>query len=155
MENKINDNDAIKALDICGHLEGCAECPLGSLEGIDKCMHTLLLNALDLINRLRAEKERLETELELKRTILNSYALQYGTVKDQSKKIAEIESRARKEFAEKLIQQVKAIHNAVDTSKTNNDYNTGFHSATSQIQGLIDYMFDDTIKLDGKENSDD
>lgn len=53
----MTDNEIIKALDICGHLEACADCPLGCLEGVDKCMHTLLLNALDLINRKNAEIE--------------------------------------------------------------------------------------------------
>lgn len=39
-----------------------------------------------------------------------------------------------------LLEQVKAIYKAVDTSEINVDYDTGFHSATSQIQGLIAYM---------------
>lgn len=41
---------------------------------------------------------------------------------------------------EALIEQVKAIHKAVDTSNINISYDTGFHSATSQIQGLIAWM---------------
>lgn len=42
--------------------------------------------------------------------------------------------------ANTLMEQVKAIHRAVDTSQINTDYDKGFHSATSQIQGLIAYM---------------
>lgn len=42
--------------------------------------------------------------------------------------------------ADALMEQVKAIHNAVDASRINQAYNTGFHSATSQMQGLIVYM---------------
>lgn len=42
--------------------------------------------------------------------------------------------------ANALMEQVKAIHKAVDTSAINTDYDTGFHSATSQVQGLIAYM---------------
>jgi len=42
--------------------------------------------------------------------------------------------------ANELMKQVKAIHKAVDTSTINLDYDTGFHSATSQVQGLIAYM---------------
>lgn len=41
---------------------------------------------------------------------------------------------------DELDKQVKAVHKAVDTSMTNPDYDTGFHSATSQMQGLIAYM---------------
>lgn len=40
--------------------------------------------------------------------------------------------------ADVLMEQVKAIHRAVDASELNLDYDTGFHSATSQIQGLIE-----------------
>ena len=39
-----------------------------------------------------------------------------------------------------LMDQVKALHKAVDTSAINTDYDTGFHSATSTVQGLIAYM---------------
>ena len=60
------DNDIIKALDICGHLDACADCPLGCLEGVDKCMHTLLLNALDLINRQKEEIERVKALYNIK-----------------------------------------------------------------------------------------
>ena len=42
--------------------------------------------------------------------------------------------------ADKLMEQVKVIHRGVDTSEINLDYDTGFHSATSQIQGLIETM---------------
>lgn len=42
--------------------------------------------------------------------------------------------------ADALQEQVKAIHAAVDTVEANVAYDTGFHSATSQIQGLIEYM---------------
>jgi hypothetical protein len=39
-----------------------------------------------------------------------------------------------------LMEQVKAIHRAVNTADRNISYDTGFHSATSQIQGLIAWM---------------
>lgn len=55
--------------------------------------------------------------------------------------------------ADKLLQQVKAIHAAVDTSEVNAAYDTGFHSATSQIQGLIEYMptiSTESIRLSGR-----
>lgn len=42
--------------------------------------------------------------------------------------------------ADALMEQVKVIHKAVDTADINQDYDTGFHSATSQTQGLIAYM---------------
>ena len=42
--------------------------------------------------------------------------------------------------ADELLRQIKAIHAAVDTSDVNVAYDTGFHTATSQMQGLIEYM---------------
>ena len=84
----MTDNEITKALDICSHLEACADCPFGSLEGTDKCMHTLLLNALDLINRQKAEIERLKS-LDMQIEV--------------SEKIEkEIKSEAIKEFAKRL-----------------------------------------------------
>lgn len=44
----------------------------------------------------------LEAENERRGKILNSYALQYGTVTDQSKKVKEIKSEAYEEFAEEF-----------------------------------------------------
>lgn len=51
---------------------------------------------------MKAEIERQKAEIERKGKILNSHALQYGTVTDQSKKIKEIKDEAIKEFAERL-----------------------------------------------------
>lgn len=62
----MTDNEIIKALDVCGHLDACADCPLGCLEGVDKCMHTLLLNALDLINRQKEDIDELEAIVDLR-----------------------------------------------------------------------------------------
>jgi exonuclease III len=56
----------------------------------------------DTLNR--ANKYGLEADKEINRLkhVLDSYALQYGTVTDQSKKIKEIKDEAYKEFAERL-----------------------------------------------------
>lgn len=42
--------------------------------------------------------------------------------------------------ADALKEQVVFIHKAVNTRDRNPNYDTGFHSATSQIMGLIEYM---------------
>lgn len=42
--------------------------------------------------------------------------------------------------ADGLKEQVVFIHKAVNTRDRNPNYDTGFHSATSQIMGLIEYM---------------
>ena len=59
----MTDEQIVKALECCGNMNECKkECPLDDLGGIDKCIHTLMLNALALIKRQQAEIERLQKE---------------------------------------------------------------------------------------------
>lgn len=97
MDNKMKDSDIIKALECCKSAiaTGCKDCPLYNTEKTCTCVTILSENALDLINRQEAEIERLHK-------ILNSYALQYGTVTDQSKKIKQIKSEAITEYMEEV-----------------------------------------------------
>ena len=53
----MTDNEIIKAFTLCANQGACKDCPLDDLGGVERCMHTLLLNALDLINRLKAENK--------------------------------------------------------------------------------------------------
>ena len=107
----MTDNEIIKALDICGHLESCADCPLGDLSGIDKCMHTLLLNALDLINRQKAEIERLKDEVKEKTETITflkdqsiGWSIDFCNLKA---KLNTAKTEAIKEFAERLKEDLK------------------------------------------------
>lgn len=119
----MKDEEIIVALDRCGYLKDCADCPLSDMDSVDKCMHTLLINALDLINRLQAENKELEAmlrqqaemvdilkiaceeknkEIDRQKYILDSYALQYGTVVDKERLFREVEEKAAREFADKI-----------------------------------------------------
>ena len=55
----MSDNEIIKALEECGGVGDCKGCSLNDLGGIDKCISTLAQNTLALINRQKAEIERL------------------------------------------------------------------------------------------------
>lgn len=127
-------NEIIKALECCNNPPGkadCRTCPFYHSEG--RCTENMLSNAIDLINRLQAENER-------KDKILNSYALQYGTVKDQSKRIEEIKSEARKEFAERLKGRLTVFNKRIDGRC---------------LYEIGDEDIDNLLKeLDGKDNSD-
>ena len=81
----MNDNEIIKALECCSD-SNCHECP------IEGCTDDIFGNALDLINRQKAEIERLNIELQSMRSAANSYKMHYKTAK----------SEAIKEFAERL-----------------------------------------------------
>lgn len=88
----MTDNEIIKALECCkGYLTNdCAMCQ--NVEKYPRCNEFLNEIALDLINRHKAENERLEKELmkcKLEKEML------YQTVE-------EIKSEAIKEFAERL-----------------------------------------------------
>ncbi len=62
---EMNDNDIIKALEFCADGFCFAEnsCPLGHIGDADACITELCKNALDLINRQKAEIEELKTKL--------------------------------------------------------------------------------------------
>lgn len=195
----MTDNEIIKALDRCGYLKDCADCPLSGIEGTDKCKHLLYINALDLINRLQAENKRLERDLAFAETIsrarhnkieklsgkvvasiaeieerdamlmqqseiikrleqsakekadeierleaeidrqghiLNSYALQYGTVVDKNKLLKEAKAEAVREFAERLGDKI--ITKKAETS----DYWTNNVKSYRAMQGYADIEHD-------------
>lgn len=60
----MTDNEIIKALEICSRRNGglpCEACPAYSISQM--CMEDLMSDAFDLINRQKAEIERLQDEL--------------------------------------------------------------------------------------------
>ena len=64
MPNNLTDNEIKKALECCSINKGCTGCYFNTHETDDMCPRVLMRNALDLINRLQAEKMQLESEVE-------------------------------------------------------------------------------------------
>ena len=60
MENRLTDNEIIKSLECCGRIKGqdCDTCPLTDLQ-LSECTAKVATESLDLINRQKAEIERL------------------------------------------------------------------------------------------------
>ena len=56
----MTDDEIIKALECCRDNSRCYTCPR---LGMNCCMNLLMRNALDLINRLKAENEMLKVDL--------------------------------------------------------------------------------------------
>ena len=56
----MTDNDIIKALECCGLKMDCIGCYFNTHEAEDICAREIVKNAFDLINRQRAEIERLK-----------------------------------------------------------------------------------------------
>ena len=102
----MTDNEIIKALECCPQHIMCGHCPFRNVEN---CMSALYVDALDLINRQKAEIDELqrrnsELEIELKamRGAANSYKAEIERFADIGKLYGEIRAEAIKEFAEKV-----------------------------------------------------
>ena len=65
-DKKLTDNEIKKALNVCvGMQNDCGDCPLLEYsKASDECMTELMSNALDLINRLQADNERLRNHIQ-------------------------------------------------------------------------------------------
>lgn len=79
----MTDNDIIKALELCIDDEcRCGECPYFGIasDGVS-CGKEHGIDMLNLINRQKAEIERLDIELQAMRTAANSYKMHYENAK--------------------------------------------------------------------------
>ena len=69
----MTDNEIIKALECCGSpYNRCLECPLCEMEKV-KCFTELTANALDLINRQKAEINNLENLVAINKGAMRAY----------------------------------------------------------------------------------
>ena len=81
----MTDNEIIKALECCVNLLPCEECHLGR---DFNCRDNLLENALSLINRQKAEIERLNKEVDcLSQCVLYSERFTYDLINELVKDI--------------------------------------------------------------------
>ena len=130
MNKKLTDNEIIKALECCnGSFDRCGECPLDNVSQEKLRCWELEKSALNLINRLQAENERLKGEvsnarrkalLEAKgkfaghsdyhgdtilcKLICMAEGKEVGSAKPLDK--SEIKSEAYKEFANRIEKEV-------------------------------------------------
>lgn len=94
----MTDNEIIKALENCGNVGECSKCPLNELgQGISLCIPHLTRSALYLINRQKAELERLKSMNQSKLDIIHDVRADLETAKVE----------AIKEFAERLKEKMK------------------------------------------------
>lgn len=61
----MTDNEIIKALECCCKNNNCEGCPLDYLTFSSQCASELAIKSLDLINRQRAEIERLNAKVKI------------------------------------------------------------------------------------------
>lgn len=80
MTDKLTDNDIVKALECCCEDSGCpAICPLKDMAYVGDCVQVKSRHALDLINRLQAENERLQNRVD-------EYNIQVANQREQIEK---------------------------------------------------------------------
>ena len=91
-DKKLTDNEIKKALECCVNNtnEDCNKCVCSGSNV--SCVDVLLTNALDLINRLQAENERLTIRLRKAEHQLDDLCIMHNVIK----------AEAYKEFAERL-----------------------------------------------------
>ena len=64
-DKKLTDSEFVKALECCCEDSGCPDiCPLKDMAYVGDCVQVKSKHALDLINRQKAEIEKLESDLE-------------------------------------------------------------------------------------------
>ena len=95
----MTDEQIIKALECCVKTEFISDCAKCKMFAFD-CKDILIENALDLINRQKAEIEELKTEIERMET--QNTLLLKKKCKDINTARKKIKSEAIKEFAERL-----------------------------------------------------
>lgn len=92
----MTDNEIIKALECCPKHTECGKCPL--LNTTD-CIVVSQHGALNLINRQKAEIERITEKYNCQQTV---YADLSKIIKEQAEQLKKAKSEAIKEFSEKL-----------------------------------------------------
>ena len=61
----MTDNEIIKALECCGKDKHCGDCPYFETVDISECLKVAMTNARELINRQKAEIERLQERIKM------------------------------------------------------------------------------------------
>ena len=132
----MTDNEIIKALECCAK-SSCKNCPENC--GSAMCLKNLVIDSLDLINRQKAEIERLEKELmkcKLEKEMLHQT-------------VSEIQTNTIKEFAERL---KRTITNAIDTYYNLNG--GGYYLAEDTIDD-IDILVKEMTEVETNQRKED
>ena len=133
----MTDNEIIKAFECCIEDKDCAHCP--SIKEMPYCSNDIMVGALNLIKRQRAEIERLKSANDEKFSQWNILAEKtkqhYADLYNEAKDI--LKSEAIKEFAEKLKNKIKTECNPY--GKPTFDYDTSI-AIMRYIDNLVKEM---------------
>ena len=112
-ERKYTDEEIIKAMECCEKTTaiGCKDCPLGEERDTgETCVTTLCKNVLDLINRQKAEIEKLEKGELSKAMTFNSETIKRCV--DEA--IREFAERLKEKHKNHLVCNIYVLNNEID-----------------------------------------
>lgn len=166
----MTDNEIIQALECCFKMESCGYCPLyGPEPDIKECTTTLSGNSLDLINRQKAEIDRLRYILVNFMGEIFDWGNKNGVDtrifaqtailgKEKDGAVKQIKSEAYREFADKVekISKEVTVSYVADTSiqehKTGmfyyrkEDFDNALNKLLSNDMGRYDHYTDSFVK---------
>lgn len=113
MDKKLTDSEIVKALECCIDTIGvnCGECPYCDNCVTDENTSLMMTDALDLINRLQAEKDTMQHYIDHLKAENERLKKSNEMFTDIGKMYSEIKIEAYKEFAELLHCQCESIIN--------------------------------------------
>ncbi len=131
-DKKLTDSEIIKALECCvGDKDGknCFDCPLWEIDG---CQEQLLLDALDIINRQKAENERLTTA-------------HPKTIESIKKMRDKAKAEAYKEFAERLKEAPIKCALPLSGLSAKDEIEDYFNDIMLQVRDVIDNLLKELV----------
>lgn len=140
------DADIEKALECCDKENGCYECPYEFACYDDKYKSILSKDALDYINRLKAEIERLQAVADAELDTIHDMGEDYERVLEEEPiLIQKAKAEAIKEFAERLTDRIcENVNRSLDNPNGNNYY-------PIDVYNDIDNLVKEMMENEGKE----
>ena len=141
----MTDNEIIKAVGCCIGNTKCDECPMFRTQN---CMNKVFGYALDLINRQKAEIERLKAEIVIRDKIIDERGKEVfrhdNAIRSLHKQLDNLKSEAIKEFAEEL--EYFVLNEDVEIVKPKCKYYGSYINGANQFRHQIKNGINNLVK---------
>ena len=148
MKDNFKDEDVIKGLGCCAADDGddCFQCPYGNIvykPGHGGCVNRCRKDALDLINRQKAEIERLT---DLSDQLGNDVDIKLNYIYDLEEKIETAKSESIKEFAERLKERLNTLEYTRETDRKTVPTDYFVHMMNDILHETVPCVIDSVLK---------